>query len=419
MWLVLQTPPQRPFARRLGGLGLSVGAHVALALFVLAIPPHVQSTAPTEVPAPTITVVDQREVPEADAQSESAIEPAAAEDEPSLELRGLKFDTNLIRARAHALFPFLTENLVFLNRLEEQSQSRRRGLANPYGAEQRIPTRPPLTMSDRQIQQVVDSAWSRQQRWKGFRGIEALMQRHDASEGRVADVLHAYVDQNLLQPYLAGRGLDPRFWVTLGLAADHRDFIELATRYIRNDSSTRTATELLFLLDELVQGSCDALLILIRTVPERDLRYTAAKDRSALRLAVDIRRHYDKWLRERGLTTPDAIRLKYDERRLRLLNSVLDSTPDGYRAGDAHFLIGEILFRQGKVVDAVRHWRAIRKDPTDNYSLAYTELLSEIASVPSYSVTAKALAVLQGEHQRWLDRSWARLRQFGYTFDTF
>jgi hypothetical protein len=141
------------------------------------------------------------------------------------------------------------------------------------------------------------------------------------------DLLHAYLDQNMLQPYYDGRGRDARFWVLLGLAADHTDFLTVVEQYVRTHPSTRTTTELLFLL-----------MLLLATVPERDLAYTASTDRDAYRLALQIQRHYEGWLRDRQLGSPDAIRMRYDEIRLRLLKTIVESTPHGYRSGDARFL---------------------------------------------------------------------------------
>jgi hypothetical protein len=223
----------------------------------------------------------------------------------------------------------------------------------------------------------------------------------------------------MLQPYYDGRGRDARFWVLLGLAADHTDFLTLVEQYVRTHPSTRTTTELLFLVEEFVQGSQDALMLLLATVPERDLAYTASTDRDAYRLALQIQRHYEGWLRDRQLGSQDAIRMRYDEIRLRLLKTIVESTPHGYRSGDARFLRGRILFLQGKLPEALQQWRAIAPDPTDNYVSVYSELLQEITSAPTSSVTAKVIAVLSGEHQRWVERSRTRLRRFGYSFDTF
>ena len=45
--------------------------------------------------------------------------------------------------------------------------------------------------------------------------------------------MRRYVDQNLLQPYVDGRSRDARFWVTLGLSADHADVLAFIGAYVR------------------------------------------------------------------------------------------------------------------------------------------------------------------------------------------
>jgi hypothetical protein len=56
--------------------------------------------------------------------------------------------------------------------------------------------------------------------------------------------------------------------------------------------------------------------------------------------------------------------------------------------------------------------------PGDSYFEAYSELLPEVQRGGA-GLTAKAIAILGGEHGRWLEMSRQRLRQFGYSFDTF
>jgi hypothetical protein len=204
----------------------------------------------------------------------------------------------------------------------------------------------------------------------------------------------------------------------LGLCADHADFVDFVRSYARRHPSSRATTELLFLLDELLQGSRDALLMLLETDPARDLAYTRATDRAASDLAVDLRRHYRGWLRERGLESAAAVRTAYDQLRLRLRSTIADTTPSGYRASDARFLAGEIFFKQGNLGEAVTWWRAIAPDPSDSYVEAYSELLLE-AQAAGPGLTAKVIAILAGERGRWIEMSRKRLRQFGYSVDTF
>ena len=204
----------------------------------------------------------------------------------------------------------------------------------------------------------------------------------------------------------------------LDCVADHVEFIDWVRSFARQHPSSRTTTELLFLLDELAQGSRDTLLMLLATSPESDLEETRRVDRRAYDFAVSVRRPYGEWLLEHQMEGPDRIRRRYDELRLRLLSTIIETTPEGYRSADARFLAGEIHFNQNNAPEAVRVWREIRPDAGDSYVEAYSELLAEMRS-PNGATAAGINRILGAEHRRWLDFSAARLRQFGYAFDTF
>ena len=59
----------------------------------------------------------------------------------------------------------------------------------------------------------------------------------------------------------------------------------------------------------------------------------------------------------------------------------------------------------------------MRPAPTDSYALTASELRHELASPKPNA--AHINRILGAEYRRWLDFSRERLRQFGYTFDTF
>ena len=167
-----------------------------------------------------------------------------------------------------------------------------------------------------------------------------------------------------------------------------------------------------------MQGSRDALLILLDANPPADLERTRLADRDAYQLAVAVQRQYREWLAQRQLDSAAAIRSRYDELRLRLLSTIVESTPAGYRAADARYLAGEIFFHQHNTPEALRWWGAMTPDAGDSYAIAYSELLQELES-PSGLSAAEIHAILGGERARWLEVSRRRLRQFGHSFTTF
>jgi hypothetical protein len=337
---------------------------------------------------------------------EASSDPGAAEQ---------RADIAKIRARRDSLFPFLTLDLPFLARIERDAAEARSKMVNPLaGAAGRLP---PLRLSGAELQAEIDRSWSRRDRWRKFAAVAALVATHDPDRGQTADLLRAYLDQNQLQPFCDGATRDRRFWATLENVADHADFIDFARGFARDHPSSRATTELLFMLDELAQASRDALLLLLATVPGRHLPRTEAANPDAFALAESLRRQYGEWLTPRDLITAQAIRARYAGLRLRLLGTIVETTPDGYRAADAQYLAGAVLDSEGNAAAAERMWRAIRPDPSDSYVTAYTDVRDALDTAPpSHRAVRRAL---DAEYGRWRVFSYQRLRAFGHRCDTF
>ena len=105
---------------------------------------------------------------------------------------------------------------------------------------------------------------------------------------------------------------------------------------------------MLFLLEKLAQGSYDALITLLDTRPMEDLWWTRDSNREAHKLIVTLQRYYSLELERRGLHEREELKLHYDNVRLRILNGIVSTTPRGYRANDARFLIGSVHWRAGQ-----------------------------------------------------------------------
>ena len=344
--------------------------------------------------------------------------PQTPDTRPPLEIAGVSVDLAKLLGRRHSLFPFLTIETSLVDPGDSRKADRSAHLRTPFALRSGASSLPPLLLSDDALQALVDRAWSRRERWRPFAPIAVLVESHDPDQGRSADLLQAYRDQNLLQPYYDSDTRDARFWAMLGLAADHVTFIELVRRVARTHRSSRVTTELLFLLDELVQGSRDTLLMLTSTDPQAALRRTAAEQPEAYAFAVALREHYGEWLQARKLESADAIRARYDRVRLQLLSAILERTPDGYRASDACYLAGVIAFEQNNLAGAERWWRQMRPARSDSYAAAAAEVLAAL-QLPEDRRAAEIVRVLGTEHRRWLDFSEQRLRQFGHAADKF
>jgi hypothetical protein len=417
MKLLLPARPQT--ARRLTGLAVSIPLHALLLMLLIA----------ARMPSPAATMNAERmstiaaiAVPEpAKADLLLTEEPGSPEtgtEQESVRVNGVDIDISKVRARRHVLFPFLTLDLRFLEPLTTERPPTPRKLVSPFAAASPRTRGEPLRISDAALQEAIDRSWSRRERWTAFGEIAALIGAHDPDDGRLPELMRAYLDQNILQPFCDDDIRDPRFWAMLDNAADHADFIDFVRGFAREHPSSRTTTELLFLLDELAQGSRDALLMMLASNPSVDLLHTLRVNREGFGLAVGIREHYGKWLLEHEVDWPRGVAARYDDLRLRLLSTIIESTPEGYRAADARYLAGEIYFKQGHLAEAQRMWLAIVPDAADSYSGVYSRILQELRAAPVLD-TAAISHLLQYEYGRWRAFNVDRLQQFGYSCATF
>jgi len=261
-----------------------------------------------------------------------------------------EIDFEKIAARRDALFPFLTTDMGFLDRISEPILKEASGLANQLGARRtRNEGSKPLRITDEELQRTIDRAWSRRSRWKAFAEIAGLLRTHDADTGQVPALLRAYLDQNLLQLFCDAATPAGRFWAMVENAAEHIDFVEFVRVFTRDHPSSLVTTELLFLVDKLAQASRDTLLLLVGTEPEQTAMSPKATSEALVR---DLQAHYRERLAQQQVQSPEDIRDWYDRLRLRILSTVIASSPDGYRVSDARFLIGQIYFEQDNLTEA-------------------------------------------------------------------
>jgi hypothetical protein len=276
---------------------------------------------------------------------------------------------------------------------------------------------PRLMLTPSTIQEIVDKSWTRARRWDAFAAIREYCVSFDAEDPRLAMLVAAYRDQNALEPYADGRLRDLRFWAQLGLAADHASFIGFARDYGIAHPGTRVTTELLLLVDAIAQANEDALAVLVETNQTGDLEWTRQTRPRAYDLALRIERQYAKVLGRLELDSRSAIEEYYERGRLSLLERILATTPNGYRANDVRFLIGSILWRQRKRAEAMGAWRDLGSDGGDSYAIAIGQLRVALESSPPDPRNIEN--ILANQQGRWLSFSNERLRRFGYRVDTF
>lgn len=335
---------------------------------------------------------------------------------PQLALGAVRVDIRKIAGRIHLLFPVLSPGLAldsFFPRPRALSvPGDALGLTNRSGQDQN----PDLALGERALQSVVDRSWSRRARWQAFQVIAHLMDGHSAG-GALPRLLRAYSEQNALQPYEDRDSRDPRLWAQLSLAADHVSFIGFIRTFVASHPSTPAATDLLLLLDTIVQAEQDALHVLLDTDPVVDLQLTRDSNVQAYRCIVRIRQEFRTVLAQRGLMLRKDLDGYYDSVRLQILKRVIGTAPGGYGANDARFLAGAIYWRAGHRSQALAQWRGLTASPEGSYAIASAALRATLRTSPIDD--GQIDQILKNENGRWLSFSYDRLRRFGYRMDSY
>jgi hypothetical protein len=113
-----------------------------------------------------------------------------------------------------------------------------------------------------------------------------------------------------------------------------------------------------------------------------------------------------------------AARRAYDRLRLRILATIINITPNGYREADARFLAGGILFKQSDTAEAVEWWRAMQPVDGDTYAGA-ARAVKSVVDKDGMLDTFELRRVLSTESARWAEINYKRMRQFGYACDSY
>lgn len=401
----------------------SVALHAALALFLLW-PPRgevsIRTTDPSPPPSISVFPVPQEDwrfpgLKPVDPAATARIQPLD-QDSAVVSIGDFTFDASKLIERAAVLFPFVSPGLSLEHFALHPGNER---VVYQRSASAAAPALRPLELSEPAMQRLIDRAWSRRERWVAFESLTALAAQYDADAGGLSALFQRYTDQNALQPYQDMQIRDPRLWAQLGIVADHVKFIGFIRQYVAEHPGTRTSTSLLFLLDRLAEASEDGLEVLLESVPDEDLHWTRRYDRDAYRLAVQLRAHYRGEVARLELRSKTAIAGHYARVRLEILNGILRTTPNGYRANDARFLIGAIHWRERQPDEALRAWRGAVPVAGDTYVTATTQLGMALREQDPALRARQIERVLKNELGRWLDQSHDRLKRFGYRLDTY
>jgi hypothetical protein len=324
------------------------------------------------------------------------------------------FDIEKIGTRIDRLFPF--DEPIWLASVNRTTGAG--GNVTGFDMAPHLPApSPPLMLSPPEMQTVIDASWSRRDRWDAFQQIVDLVGRYDPQHGDLSTLLRRYVTDNLLQPFNASRSAEPKIWGLLSVAADHFEFVQFIRAFAKRVPSSKVTTELLFLLDKLVQANLQAALSVFALDTSDGMEWTTRASPKGAGILGAVKRNQERALGNRGLADESAIARAYDDVRVGILEYLIRTTPQGYRINDARFLIGEIYWQHGRRAEARQLWDRIEPDSSDDYFPVYSEVRGSVAAEAESRVLIDA--ALNKQARRWLQASSQRLRQFGYRADTF
>ncbi|HEX7798033.1 MAG TPA: hypothetical protein VF456_26905 [Vicinamibacterales bacterium] len=340
---------------------------------------------------------------------------------PVLSIPGLTLNVRKVAARANLLFPVITPGLA-LEQFLPADFSDRPSLVNPFSgsanADRAI--RAPLSADAQARQALVDRSWSRHERWHAFQALAPVIAQYNGNDGDLPRVLQMYFEQNGLQPFVDAGTPDQRVWAQLAVAADHIDFIGFISQYMTGRQASKTTTGLLFVLDTVIQSNLDVILTVLALDPGQDLTLTRRTNQAAFDLIVQVQQRCRTELTKRRLTSAAAVATYYDAVRLAILDTIVRTSPDGYRTGDARYLMGAIYWRQGNVDAAVNQWRSIKSNEADTFKFVYSPILAALGNGSTRMAMIAAVdRALSVERSQWRSSSYDRLKKFGYHFDTF
>jgi hypothetical protein len=342
-------------------------------------------------------------------------------DHPVLTIPGLTLNVRKVAERVNLLFPVITPGLA-LEQFLPADFSDRPSLVNPFPAstDANRAVHAPLFADPQARQALVDRSWSRHERWRAFQALAPVIGQYNGNNGDLPRVLQMYFEQNGLQPFVDAGTPDQRVWAQLAIAADHIDFIGFISQYMAARQASKTTTGLLFVLDTVIQSNLDVILTVLALDPDQDLTLTRRTNQAAFDLIVQVQQRCRAELTKWRLTSAAAVAAYYDAIRLAILDTIVRTSPNGYRNGDARFLMGAIYWRQGNVDAAINQWRWIKSDEADTFRFVYSPILAALATGSSRADAIAAIdRALSLERSLWRSLSYDRLNKFGYHFDTF
>jgi len=329
---------------------------------------------------------------------------------------GEEFTIDLARIRQHRndLFPFVTWDLRVLNDRPAASGA---GIAWPSAfAPASGTTSAPLTLSPGAMQALIDRAWSRRDRWTNLSELVTLARQYDPDAGDLATAFNGYVTQNVPQPYEDWALPDPVFWITVTLAADDASILQFTIDYLKEHPASRVSTELLFLLDQSAETSCDVLGDVLKAgTTDLPLEGTRRGNLDAYDLATSLAAAYRQWLVKYRVNAAERCATA----RTMILRRIIDTSPDGYGAADARFRLGELLWTTGRRDEAVAWWRGMTTDERTVYARAARELRGAIDDGAVTGNPARINGLLLAEARRWRERAGSRLDYFGSAANRF
>ncbi len=238
--------------------------------------------------------------------------------------------------------------------------------------------KPPLMLSDAELQALVDSAYTQDDMFQQFQELIAYIENYHADRGKLHELIRMYTAQNA---YIYNT--DDEYAVLKGLhnAISYERFLSYIKDYVHRCPGTRTSTETLFLLEGIASSNLGDLVALLdseNVLKSPLLRKVYTKYREK----IDRFLFYNAGVEESVATEEiiDRVIEKYDSGCVDYMDLVIRYSPGNYRKGDARFIQGRIHAQRERWNEALVIWKRGKPDTTDIYYDIYSEILGIINS---------------------------------------
>ncbi len=220
-----------------------------------------------------------------------------------------------------------------------------------------------LVLADSEMQGILDGLITKPKNVQ-FYEIRKYAERYHPDEGDLPKLMQRFYFENIVR--LAYDTLtifeDSLISYTIDYFEEQlneKELFDYALGYIREHQGSKTSVEFLFILENLFAIHKQALENMFNSYNIAKEERLLFKDDSMLTTIISVYERYTNSLRENGLDTEEKILQEYDNTKIKILEQIIKTTPNGYRLDDALYKMGLVYWLQENNNQAIEYWKMI------------------------------------------------------------